>query len=352
MSVYKRGGVFWIRFQFRGREIRRSAHTRVKAEAQKFETEQRAKYGRIARGDKPRITFAEAKKKFTEEYFVARELAISSQERYWTSLIPLEKFFGNDHIDEISRSRVIDFANSRISDGVNPEKDLACLSSMLSYMVDCEVLDANPVISVKRKLLRKKTKRVRFLSKQQYKNLLKGCTFDQLKQMIIFAVETGLREEEQLSLEWSQYDKKRSEIRLVNTKNKLPRVVPLSMKASAQLSAQLRRPGIPYIFTNENGLRYAWNIKGLPCFRKAWEGALRRANITDFTWHDLRHTFASWAIKGWHDWQTEKMPIAQLSAWLGHQSLQMTMRYAHLDVDDLHESANTPHVSRHRSKGL
>lgn len=352
MSIYKRGAVYWIRFEFRGREIRKSAYTGVKSEAQEFERRIREKYARIARGDKPRVTFAEAREKFTNEYFVAQELAISSQERYLTSLTALETFFGNDHIDEISRSRIIDFANSRIAQQVSPEKDLACLSSLMSYMVDCEAIEINPVITVKRKLLRKKKARVRFLIKEQYEVLLEQCTFQQLREMITFAVETGLRLEEQLSLQWSQIDHKRHEVRLTNTKSKLPRQVPLSERAAAQLSAQPKRPGCPYIFTTVEGARYAWNVKGSPCFRKAWEGALRRAKIEEFTWHDLRHTFASWAIKGWHDWQDEKMPIADLSKWLGHQSLQMTMRYAHLDVDDLHSGINRTAQKPDQEQGI
>lgn len=350
--LYKRGNIWWVRFQSRGQEIRRSSFTSIKADAKEFEQRLKSQYARIARGDKPRITFNNAKDKFIGDYFAARKLAVSSQMRYLTSLIALTDFFQDCYIDEINRAKVIEFANKRIHEGVNPEKDLACLSSMLSYMVDCEAIEINPVITIKRKLIRKKAARVRFLTKKQYEALLAKAD-DKIKPLIVFAVETGIREEEQMSLQWSQIDGARNELRLTTTKSGLPRVVPLSPLASSQISAQTKRPGNHYVFTNENGQRYAQNIKGLPSFRKAWEGALRRSGIKDFTWHDLRHTFASWAIKGWHDWQhNEKMKIADLSSWLGHQSLQMTMRYAHLNVDDLHKNLETPHKNRTRSKGL
>lgn len=58
--------------------------------------------------------------------------------------------------------------------------------------------------------------------------------------------------------------------------------------------------------------------------------------LEDLTWHDLRHTFPTYAIKGIHNWQNgNPMPITKLQKWLGHKDIKMTMRYAHLDVTDL-----------------
>jgi site-specific recombinase XerD len=58
--------------------------------------------------------------------------------------------------------------------------------------------------------------------------------------------------------------------------------------------------------------------------------ALRAAGITDLRWHDLRHTFASWLIQ-------DGVPLERVSKLLGHQSMTMTMRYAHLAPNQLHE---------------
>src|SRR4030095_6318626 len=60
----------------------------------------------------------------------------------------------------------------------------------------------------------------------------------------------------------------------------------------------------------------------------AWEAAVRRAKITNLRFHDLRHTFASWVAK-------KGRPLKEIQEALGHKSLAMTMRYAHLSPDNL-----------------
>lgn len=348
MSVYKRGNVWWVKFQLRGVEIRRSSFSRSKAEAQNFERKLRDEIAGLARGDKPRFSFETAVKKFSEEYFISKALRESTQERYLTSLIALSDHFGGKYLDEVNRSNIILFTQKR---GAKARKDLDCLSSLMSYMVDCEVIESNPVIGIKKKITKTPKPRVRYLTQKDYVKLLKHCAAH-VKPLVIVAKETGLRMEELLSLEWSQVDLKGREIRLSKTKTDMPRVVPLSLEASAQISAQPRRLRCPYVFTDGTGNRYAWNVRGLPCYRKSWEGALRRAKITNFTWHDLRHTFASWAIKGWHPWQNKKpMPIDRLRTWLGHTSIQMTLRYAHLNVEDLHGEFSAGYKIGDESKG-
>ena len=139
------------------------------------------------------------------------------------------------------------------------------------------------------------------------------------------AVETGMRMGELFGLRWEQVHLERREVRLVVTKSNRPRVIPLSDRAVAILAASPRIATSPYVFTNPHtGKRY----------RNLWQSfrkACSRAGITDFRWHDLRHTFASWHVQNGTD-------LYRLSRMLGHSTLQMSARYAHLATEHLHQA--------------
>ena len=75
-------------------------------------------------------------------------------------------------------------------------------------------------------------------------------------------------------------------------------------------------PGTDYLFANKDGKRMTW-------IKRSFRTALRRAGITDFHFHDCRHTFASHFMMNGGDLYT-------LAAILGHRSIDMTQRYAHL----------------------
>jgi len=160
--------------------------------------------------------------------------------------------------------------------------------------------------------------------------------FDDLKPILLLAVETGLRKEELLGLTLASIDLRRRELRLTVTKSDRPRQVPLSSRAVETIKELLERsrPRSIYLFCKPTGERI-----GDP--KKAFGGACRRARIEDFRFHDLRHTFASWFVQDSGD-------LYRLSRILGHATLQMTARYGHLRTDDLHEELER--VAERRSR--
>ena len=147
-----------------------------------------------------------------------------------------------------------------------------------------------------------------------------------LKPILVLAVETGMRKEELLSLRLEQIDLRRREVHLEVTKTSSPRRVPLSVTAVDAIRDLLERrdrPTSPYLFCKSGGARI-----GDP--KKGFNAACARAGLSDFRFHDLRHTFASWWVQGGGD-------LYRLSRVLGHATLQMTARYGHLRTTDLHE---------------
>ncbi|MBY0273362.1 MAG: site-specific integrase [Alphaproteobacteria bacterium] len=106
------------------------------------------------------------------------------------------------------------------------------------------------------------------------------------------------------------------------------RVVPLNEPAKKVLEKLKQQPGNPYVFcsnTHKNGRIV--NIE------KAWQKIRKRADLNDVRIHDLRHSFASFAIK-------QGLDLYQVAKLLGHKNIRTTTRYAHLAREDLIKASN------------
>jgi integrase len=131
------------------------------------------------------------------------------------------------------------------------------------------------------------------------------------------AIHTGLRQGEQYSLTWDNVDLERRILTVAKSKNGERRHIPLNDAALASLmtARQYSNDG-PAVFWNRYGER-------LHTPRQWFEEALKNAKISNFRWHDLRHTFASRLVMAGVDLST----VQQL---MGHKTIGMTVRYAHL----------------------
>ncbi len=163
--------------------------------------------------------------------------------------------------------------------------------------------------------------RTRFLSSEERSRLLEACKESQnetLYLIVVLALSTGMRQSEVMTLTWRQVDLSRRAITLTKTKNGDTRVVPLVGVANKLLqdSSKVRKLTNPYIFVG----RYESHAS-FP--RKAWETAVRNSGIEDFHFHDCRHSAASeLAMNG--------ASLHEIAAVLGHRTLAMVQRYAHL----------------------
>lgn len=164
--------------------------------------------------------------------------------------------------------------------------------------------------------------RLRWLTAEEATRLLEACRDsrnENLTDLVEFALFTGMRRGEVLGLTWESVDRARGVVLLdsTSTKSKRRREVPLNSRADAVLARRSSKsPG--WVFGTRR-----WDH-----FRTAWESAVARAKVVDFRFHDLRHTFASWAVQ-------RGATLQEVKDLLGHHSLAMTLRYGHLAPEHL-----------------
>ena len=176
------------------------------------------------------------------------------------------------------------------------------------------------------KQLEENNKRLRYLSPEECERLIYSCS-DYLKPIVITALHTGMRKTEILKLKWKQADMKNGFINLSDTKSGKRRSISISETLNITLKSIARRLDIQYVFFNPKTGKHYNDIK------KAFNRACDKAKITDFRFHDLRHTFASQLLMGGGD-------LVALKEILGHSDIKMTLRYAHLASAHMKEAVN------------
>ncbi|WP_054308808.1 site-specific integrase [Mesorhizobium sp. 1M-11] len=163
--------------------------------------------------------------------------------------------------------------------------------------------------------------RIRFLEKDEEARLFAAIRSrsEDAYRLSVFLVDTGCRLGEALGLIWN--DLQPTRVSFWITKSGRSRTIPLTLRAreAAVFSGEGRRPKGPFAMLNQPQFRQIWNEAKLEVGLGADDQVVP---------HILRHTCASRLVQGGID-------IRRVQMWLGHQTLQMTMRYAHLATNDL-----------------
>lgn len=238
--------------------------------------------------------------------------------------------------DELLTTAITDSYGRPILDETEKPKKLKSPATVVRYLASLSVvystainewgwIEKNPVQKVRRPT--EPRGRVRFLSDKEREALLASCEKigdGSLYVLVILALATGARCGELLSLRWSQVDFAMSAIRLEETKNKERRSLPLVGYANdlLKLRYEKRQRGTELVFPRPDGRKPM-------ALRRPWLRALKEAKVGDFRFHDLRHSAASYlAMNG--------ATSSEIAEVLGHKTLQMVKRYAHLS--DQHTS--------------
>lgn len=185
----------------------------------------------------------------------------------------------------------------------------------------------NPAAQVQ--LLTENNARFRFLATEE-DALLEKALARRYWLMVLFALNTGLRLMEQLSLRRLDVDMGRQMIRVRRGKGNKSRHVPMNATVKALLEEVLASHEHDLVFASTTGTLISKRNLQQRVFRRACE----KVGLDDVTWHDLRHTFASRLVEAGVD-------LYVVKELLGHSSILMTQRYAHLRPDRLHTAVGT-----------
>jgi len=264
-----------------------------------------------------KVKFSEFADQYVELYLKPNFKTWWKSERH--NIGHLKNYFGHKFLNEIRPIDIEKFKLFRLNEvGKNSvNKTIGCLKAIFNKAIEWDkFVFPNPVNKVK--MFKINSQRTRYLEKEEISTLLSNCEGD-LKAIVEFAVNTGMRKSEIFNLKWRDIDFKRGIMFLLKTKNKEIREVPMNEAVKRILVGLRKVPDSPYVFVGKNG-------NAIVDVKKSFDTALNKSNIRDFRFHDLRHTFASQLVMSGVDLNT----VREL---LGHKDIKMTLRYSHLSCD-------------------
>lgn len=333
-GVHKRpdSRYWWINTTLpNGKRIRESARTEDKTEALAYLAKLKHEaYMETFLGVKPKRSWKEA---------VLRYLAVKSNLRSFADVKRivrnLDPYVGHLMLHEITGDIIWSIIQGELNKGNKPatvNRYLATIRSLLRMARDeWQWIDNFPKV----RLLGGEVERDRWLTKQEAETLI-ACCPEHLAAMVRFALATGCRASEIKGLEWNRVDLERQTAWLNQTKNGTPRGVPLNADAIAVLEEQLGKHS-RYCFTYQ-GKPIGWELSN-----DAWHNALAKANIQDFRFHDLRHTWASWHRQA----GTSTDELKDLGGW---KTRTMVDRYAKFATENLRFAASR--IEQHKSNNI
>lgn len=314
MAVYPRNGKWYIDYYYEGvrrREIVGPVLVTTKRIAEQALAIRKAE---IAQG---RFQFTQKNhdlkmKEYIERYWEWAKCNQRHPEK-WTRvyLNHFLEYFRDKRLSQITPKDIEEYKILR-SKEIKPStinRELACLKRMYSLAVNWGYANSNPVKKVK--FFREDTTKERILTLEEETKLILACC-DHVLQIVVVALNTGMRIGEILNLEWNQLDLKNRVIIVEHTKNGKIRKIPIN-STLRNLFVNARILG-KYVFGN--GINPYGSIK------KGFHAAIRRAGIPHLRFHDLRHTFATRLVSNGID-------LATVKELLGHSTIMMTMRYTH-----------------------
>ncbi|MCM3869278.1 MAG: site-specific integrase [Pyrinomonadaceae bacterium] len=338
-------GTWWIESSLRGNYVHESIPgARTQAQAERAESKRREEIyeGKYDPGKK---LFSE----FVDEIFLPWSTANKRSHREDEQRsVTLKGFFGEKHLRDIKPMMIEKFKRERLAtptkhdteDRPKPRtpasvnRDLACLSKILSMAFDNELIDSNPMRRVR--LLKENGSRERFITADEEVKLFAKLTGrrDHIRSVVTIALNTGMRRGEILDLQWEHVNFIARTIFIARSKTGKTRTIPMNDIVFEELKALKQDAGTrDFVFSvSKTGV----NIDSI---KTGWRNACSAAGLVDLRFHDTRHTFATrLRANGVHEWDIRDL--------LGHTTTRMTSVYTHQTPANLRQAVTTLEQSK------
>ena len=333
-------GTWWIEFSLRGNYVHESIPgARTQAQAERAESKRREEIyeGKYDPGKK---LFSE----FVDEIFLPWSTANKRSHREDEQRsVTLKAFFGEKHLRDIKPMMIEKFKRERLATPTKHDteerprprtpasvnRDLACLSKILSMAFDNELIDSNPMRRVR--LLKENGSRERFITADEEVKLFAKLTGrrDHIRSVVTVALNTGMRRGEILDLQWEHVNFIARTIFIARSKTGKTRTIPMNDIVFEELKALKQDAGTrDFVFSvSKTGV----NIDSI---KTGWRNACAAAGLVDLRFHDTRHTFATrLRANGVHEWDIRDL--------LGHTTTRMTSVYTHQTPANLRQAVTT-----------
>jgi integrase len=342
MAIRKRGGTWQIDYEDPGgKRVRKSFKTRKEATAEHGKRVSLMAEGRYL-DIKPesKTTMADLCKKYTES-FSGQISFKNAKEKYLSNFMAslgADTLLSTMSFDKVETYRNqlrkkpvtadrngVEVVVKGLRKDASVNREMACLHHLFNKAVEWDMMEKSPFEHKQSLRLKENNKRMRFLNEAEIPSLLSACA-PHLKPIVETAILTGMRRGEILSLKWDQI--RGGFIYLEKTKTNESRQIPVSDALEALFKDIRQKDGLRY--------EHVFTFRGKPIERDLHVGfnaAVKRAGLVGFRFHDLRHTFASQLILNGGS-------LKDVQEILGHKSMTMTLRYAHLTGESKRKAVN------------
>lgn len=334
MGLYRRGQAWWMCFTYNGKQLRRPTETNEKKLAEKI---YRKVMTQIAEGkwferqpgsDK---TVRELLDKYLREHS-ERNKSPKTYERDQGLAKIINRYFGDYPLSALNPKDIADFKVKRRDEGRAPgtvNRELCLLSHAFNLAIkEWEWIDFNPVSRVSRERVDNLIER--WLTFDEQKTLLAVSPL-WLREIIIFAVNTGWRRSEILALTWDRVDLFQKKLTILVQKNKGKDTQPFNEQVLDVLKTRYKVRAIKsnLVFYDSEGKEFDGRH-----VLKVFTRTVKLAKLAHCRFHDLRHTFATRLVQAGVD-------LYKVQKLMRHKSPIMTQRYAHHYSESLRDGVDT-----------